>query len=233
AGAVDTISSIFFFQAEDGIRDFHVTGVQTCALPISVNLIEDCAVSPSDLPAYVADVLQLLKDEGVHASYYAHAGAGELHIEPFVKLKSPEGRRQFRSILEKTTDLVVRYNGSLSGEHGDGRLRGEFIGKVLGEKVYALLQDVKNIFDPKGIFNANKIVNTPPMDTSLRYDKVVDGKEFKTYFDFTKDESILRLAEKCSGSGDCRKTEISGGTMCPSFMATRNEKDTTRARANM
>jgi FAD/FMN-containing dehydrogenase/Fe-S oxidoreductase len=198
-----------------------------------VNLIEDCAVSPEDLPDYVADVQQLLKDEGVHASYYAHAGAGELHIEPFVNLKSPEGRRQFRSILEKTTDLILKYNGSLSGEHGDGRLRGEFIGKVLGEKVYTLLLDVKNIFDPKGIFNANKIVNTPPMDTSLRYENVVDEKEIKTYFDFTKDESILRLAEKCSGSGDCRKTEISGGTMCPSFMATRNEKDTTRARANM
>ena len=198
-----------------------------------VNLIEDCAVAPEDLPAYVADVQDMLKEEGVHASYYAHAGAGELHIEPFINLKSTEGKRQFRSILEKTTDLVLKYNGSLSGEHGDGRLRGEFIGKVLGDKVYALLQDVKNIFDPKGIFNANKIVNTPPMDTSLRYDKVVDGKEIKTYFDFTKDESILRLAEKCSGSGDCRKTEITGGTMCPSFMATRNEKDTTRARANM
>lgn len=198
-----------------------------------VNLIEDCAVSPADLPAYVADVQELLKAEGVHASYYAHAGAGELHIEPFVNLKTAEGKKQFRSILEKTTDLVLKYNGSLSGEHGDGRLRGEFIGKVLGDKVYVILQNVKDIFDPKGVFNANKIVNTPPMDTSLRYDKVVDGKEIKTYFDFTKDESILRLAEKCSGSGDCRKTEITGGTMCPSFMATRNEKDTTRARANM
>ncbi|GAA4512638.1 FAD-binding and (Fe-S)-binding domain-containing protein [Sphingobacterium thermophilum] len=198
-----------------------------------VNLIEDCAVSPKDLPAYVADVQQILKEEGVHASYYAHAGAGELHIEPFINLKTAEGKRKFRSILEKTTDLVLKYNGSLSGEHGDGRLRGEFIGKVLGEKVYALLQEVKNVFDPKGIFNANKIVNTPPMDSSLRYDKVIDGKEIQTYFDFTKDESILRLTEKCSGSGDCRKTEITGGTMCPSFMATRNEKDTTRARANM
>lgn len=198
-----------------------------------VNLIEDCAVSPEDLPAYVADIQAMLKEQGVHASYYAHAGAGELHIEPFVNLKTAEGKKQFRSILEKTTDLVLKYNGSLSGEHGDGRLRGEFIGKVLGDKVYSILQDVKVIFDAKGIFNANKIVNTPPMDTSLRYDKVVDGKQIKTYFDFTKDESILRLAEKCSGSGDCRKTEITGGTMCPSFMATRNEKDTTRARANM
>lgn len=198
-----------------------------------VNLIEDCAVSPEDLPAYVSDIQKLLIEEGVHASYYAHAGAGELHIEPFVNLKTAAGKRTFRSILEKTSDLVLKYNGSLSGEHGDGRLRGEFIGKVLGEKVYKLLEDVKSIFDPQGVFNANKIVNTPPMDSHLRYDNDSNRTEIKTYFDFSKDESILRLAEKCSGSGDCRKTEITGGTMCPSFMATRDEKDTTRARANM
>ncbi|WP_312743731.1 FAD-binding and (Fe-S)-binding domain-containing protein [Sphingobacterium multivorum] len=198
-----------------------------------VNLIEDCAVSPEDLPAYVRDIQNLLVEEGVHASYYAHAGAGELHIEPFVNLKTAAGKRTFRSILEKTSDLVLKYNGSLSGEHGDGRLRGEFIGKVLGEKVYKLLEDVKYIFDPQGVFNANKIVNTPPMDSHLRYDNDSNRTEIKTYFDFSKDESILRLAEKCSGSGDCRKTEITGGTMCPSFMATRDEKDTTRARANM
>ena len=198
-----------------------------------VNLIEDCAVSPEDLPAYVTDIQKLLVEEGVHASYYAHAGAGELHIEPFVNLKTEEGKRTFRSILEKTSDLVLKYNGSLSGEHGDGRLRGEFIGKVLGEKVYKLLEEVKSIFDPGGVFNANKIVNTPPMDSHLRYDNDSNRTEIKTYFDFSKDESILRLAEKCSGSGDCRKTEITGGTMCPSFMATRDEKDTTRARANM
>lgn len=198
-----------------------------------VNLIEDCAVSPEDLPEYVSDIQKLLIEEGVHASYYAHAGAGELHIEPFVNLKTEEGKRTFRSILEKTSDLVLKYNGSLSGEHGDGRLRGEFIGKVLGEKVYKLLEEVKLIFDPLGVFNANKIVNTPPMDAHLRYDNDKNRTSINTYFDFSKDESILRLAEKCSGSGDCRKTEITGGTMCPSFMATRDEKDTTRARANM
>ncbi|NPE47001.1 FAD-binding protein [Sphingobacterium sp. arapr2] len=198
-----------------------------------VNLIEDCAVSPEDLPEYVSDIQKLLIEEGVHASYYAHAGAGELHIEPFVNLKTEEGKRTFRSILEKTSDLVLKYNGSLSGEHGDGRLRGEFIGKVLGEKVYKLLEEVKLIFDPLGVFNANKIVNTPPMDAHLRYDNDKNRTSINTYFDFSEDESILRLAEKCSGSGDCRKTEITGGTMCPSFMATRDEKDTTRARANM
>ncbi|GHE23133.1 FAD-binding and (Fe-S)-binding domain-containing protein [Sphingobacterium griseoflavum] len=198
-----------------------------------VNLIEDCAVAPEDLPAYVADMQLLLAEEGVHASYYAHAGAGELHIEPFVNLKTGEGRRKFRTILERTTDLVLKYNGSLSGEHGDGRLRGEFIAKVLGEPVYALLKKTKGIFDPNGVFNANKIVDTPPMDNALRYNVDHQTATIPTYFDFTKDEGILRLAEKCSGSGDCRKTEVTGGTMCPSFMATRDEKDTTRARANM
>lgn len=198
-----------------------------------VNLIEDCAVAPEDLPAYVADVQSLLAAEGVHASYYAHAGAGELHIEPFINLKTAVGRQQFRNILEKATDLVLKYRGSLSGEHGDGRLRGEFIGKVLGKNIYQLLLQVKAIFDPHSVFNANKIVHTPPMDTSLRYEHGIKDSVIRTYFDFTNDEGILRLAEKCSGSGDCRKSEIAGGTMCPSFMATRDEKDTTRARANI
>lgn len=197
-----------------------------------VNLIEDCAVSPDDLPEYVTEVQALLKKEDVHASYYAHAGAGELHIEPFVNLKTATGKQKFRRILEKTTDLVLKYNGSLSGEHGDGRLRGEFIPKVLGKEAYKLLEEVKQIFDPQGLFNPKKIVNTPPMDTHLRYEHEVK-KPVQTIFDFSKEEGILRLAEKCSGSGDCRKTHLSGGTMCPSFMATRNEQDTTRARANL
>ncbi|HLQ98925.1 MAG TPA: FAD-linked oxidase C-terminal domain-containing protein [Sphingobacterium sp.] len=197
-----------------------------------VNLIEDCAVSPDDLPEYVTEVQALLKKEDVHASYYAHAGAGELHIEPFINLKTATGKQKFRRILEKTTDLVLKYNGSLSGEHGDGRLRGEFIPKVLGKEAYKLLEEVKQIFDPQGLFNPKKIVNTPPMDTHLRYEHEVK-KPVQTIFDFSKEEGILRLAEKCSGSGDCRKTHLSGGTMCPSFMATRNEQDTTRARANL
>src|SRR5690606_1389962 len=137
-------------------------------------------------------------------------------------------------ILEKTTDLVLKYNGSLSGEHGDGRLRGEFIGKVLGEQVYELLQRVKNIFDAEGVFNAQKIVDTRPMDTHLRYDQPTEqGNAVETYLAFGADQTILWLAEKCPGPGDSRQTEIAGGTMCLSSMATRDEKDTTRARANM
>ncbi|HZH54287.1 MAG TPA: FAD-linked oxidase C-terminal domain-containing protein [Sphingobacteriaceae bacterium] len=198
-----------------------------------VNLIEDCAVSPEDLPAYVTEVEEILQKYGLNASYYAHAGAGELHIEPLINLKTAEGKKAFRGVLADTAKLVKKFNGSLSGEHGDGRLRGEFIPEVLGEQVYALLKQVKEIFDPAGVFNRGKIVDTPPMDEFLRYKQETASLSIPTIFDFSGQESILRLAEKCSGSGDCRKTHVSGGTMCPSYMATREEKDTTRARANM
>lgn len=198
-----------------------------------VNLIEDCAVAPEDLPAYVADLQEILNKYQLKASYYAHAGAGELHIEPMINLKTSEGKELFRTVLKETAALVKKHQGSLSGEHGDGRLRGEFIKDVLGDKVYELLKEVKQLFDPIGVFNANKIVDTPPMNEFLRYEADKKVKPISTIFDFSKNESILRLAEKCSGSGDCRKTQVSGGTMCPSYMATRQEKDTTRARANI
>ncbi len=198
-----------------------------------VNLIEDCAVSPEDLPAYIEDLKLVLDRYKLHASYYAHAGAGELHVEPMINLKTAEGKEIFRNVLKDTVELVKKYNGSLSGEHGDGRLRGEFIPAALGEEVYNLLKQVKNIFDPNAIFNANKIVDTPPMNEQLRYNWNHVQKPVKTIYDFSNDEGILRLAEKCSGSGDCRRSHLSGGTMCPSYMATLQEKDTTRARANI
>lgn len=198
-----------------------------------VNLIEDCAVPPEDLPHYIEELEQLLKRKGLKASYYAHAGAGELHVEPMINLKTSDGLQKFREVLEETAALVKKYRGSLSGEHGDGRLRGEFIPAVLGADVYQLLKEVKYIFDPHIIFNAGKIVDTPPMDTSLRYEHDKQEPVIKTYFDFSNEGGMLRLAEKCSGSGDCRKSHMTGGTMCPSYMATRVEKDTTRARANI
>lgn len=198
-----------------------------------VNLIEDCAVAPEDLPAYIEELKEILDKYNLKASYYAHAGAGELHVEPMINLKTSAGKELFRTVLKETAALVKKHQGSLSGEHGDGRLRGEFIKDVLGEKVYGLLKEVKQLFDPLGVFNANKIVDTPPMNEFLRYETDKEIKPIKTIFDFSKSESILRLAEKCSGSGDCRKTHVSGGTMCPSYMATRQEKDTTRARANI
>lgn len=198
-----------------------------------VNLIEDCAVAPEDLPAYIEDLQKILKKYKVSAAYYAHAGAGELHVEPMIDLKTKEGVFFFRNILKETAVLVKKYKGSLSGEHGDGRLRGEFIATVMGEEVMQLFKEVKHIFDPSNIFNAGKIVNTPAMDEHLRMRQDEKAPEIKTNFDFAEPGGILQLAEKCSGSGDCRRSVVSTGLMCPSYMATRNEFDTTRARANI
>ena len=198
-----------------------------------VNLIEDCAVAPEDLPDYISDLEALLASLGVKASYYAHAGAGELHVEPLVNLKTAEGLALFRKILYQTVQLVKKYKGSLSGEHGDGRLRGEFIPAIMGNETYQLFEQVKHIFDPKGVFNKGKITNTPKMDTQLRIKLNQQQPQLQTVFDFSESGSFLTMTEKCSGSGDCRKSAISGGVMCPSYMATRQEKDTTRARANV
>ncbi|WP_395618691.1 FAD-binding and (Fe-S)-binding domain-containing protein, partial [Aquirufa sp.] len=197
-----------------------------------VNLIEDCAVDPTDLPAYVAEIQELLARNDTKAAYYAHAGAGELHIEPFINLKSPEGIKLFRSILAETVEILKKYKGSLSGEHGDGRLRGEFIPELMGKEIYALFKEIKYVFDPQQIFNPGKITDSPAMDSAFRF---TDQKatEPSYFFDYGVLRNPLGLAEKCSGSGDCKKTALSGGTMCPSYMATLQEKDSTRARANM
>lgn len=198
-----------------------------------VPVIEDTAVDVQDLPAYIADMNEVLKKHGLYSVHYAHAGSGELHLRPIIDLKTTAGVRLFRTIAEETAALVKKYSGSLSGEHGDGRLRGEFIPQMIGEKNYTLIKNLKKVWDPKNILNPGKIVETPPMDSFLRYERDQVTKEFDTILDFSETMGILRTAEQCNGSGDCRKSELSGGTMCPSYMATRNEKETTRARANI
>ena len=198
----------------------------------AVPVIEDTAVDVHDLPAYIRDFNDILKKHNLYSVHYAHAGSGEIHLRPILNLKTAEGNRLFRTIAEEIASLVKKYNGSLSGEHGDGRLRGEFIKQMVGEKNYELLKQIKKAWDPENIFNPNKIVDTPPMNTMLRYTPGQQTPAFKTVFRF-HNQDVLQHAEQCNGSGDCRKTQLSGGTMCPSFMATRNEKDTTRARANI
>ena len=198
----------------------------------AVPVIEDTAVDVNDLPAYIRDFNEILKKHNLYSVHYAHAGSGEIHLRPIINLKTVEGNQLFRTIAEEIATLVKKYNGSLSGEHGDGRLRGEFIKQMVGEKNYALLKEVKKAWDPNNIFNPNKIVNTPSMNTMLRYIPGQQTPDFTTHFRFNN-QNVLQHAEQCNGSGDCRKTALSGGTMCPSFMATKNEKDTTRARANI
>ncbi|HEY0864535.1 MAG TPA: FAD-binding and (Fe-S)-binding domain-containing protein, partial [Lacunisphaera sp.] len=197
-------------------------------------VVEDTAVAVEDLPAYIAEFDQLMREKyGISSVYYAHAGAGELHTRPLFDLKTPEGMKFFRGIATDVAHLVKKYRGSLSGEHGDGRLRGEFIPFMVGPECYAMMRRVKETFDPRGLFNPGKIIDTPPMDTSLRHGPDHPTPEYKTFFNFSATQGVLRAAEKCNGVGECRKTHLMGGTMCPSFMATRNEQDTTRARANM
>ncbi|UEG49124.1 FAD-binding protein [Ferruginibacter lapsinanis] len=198
----------------------------------AVPVIEDTAVDVNDLPAYIRDFNEILKKHDLYSVHYAHAGSGEIHLRPIINLKTKEGNQLFRTIAEEIATLVKKYDGSLSGEHGDGRLRGEFIKQMVGPKNYELLKEIKRTWDPENVFNPNKIVDTPSMNSMLRYTPGQQTPEFKTVFRFNN-QNVLQHAEQCNGSGDCRKTELSGGTMCPSFMATRNEKDTTRARANI
>jgi FAD/FMN-containing dehydrogenase/Fe-S oxidoreductase len=198
----------------------------------AVPVIEDTAVDVQDLPAYIREFNEILKKHHLYSVHYAHAGSGEIHLRPIINLKTVEGNQLFRTIAEEIAALVKKYRGSLSGEHGDGRLRGEFIPQMVGPRNYELMRIIKKSWDPQGIFNPGKIVDTPSMNSMLRYEPGQRTPAFPTLFRFHR-QDILQHAEQCNGSGDCRKTHLSGGTMCPSFMATRNEKDTTRARANI
>jgi FAD/FMN-containing dehydrogenase/Fe-S oxidoreductase len=197
-------------------------------------VVEDTAVAVEDLPAYIAEFDALLKTKyGVSTVYYAHAGAGELHTRPLFNLKTEEGLRMFRGIATDVAALVKKYRGSLSGEHGDGRLRGEFIRFMVGDECYAMMRRIKETFDPHGLLNPGKIIDTPPMDSSLRHAPGHAEPRYETFFDFAASSGVLAATEKCTGVSECRKSHLAGGTMCPSYMATRNEKDSTRARANM
>jgi Fe-S oxidoreductase len=201
--------------------------------PKPVTLIEDTAISVEVLPEYMEEIEVLLAKYGKDAVFHAHIGSGELHIRPILNLKDPEDVKLFRAIGLETAHLVKKYRGSLSGEHGDGRLRGEFIPVILGEHNYNLLKQIKVCWDPNRILNPGKITGTPPMDSSLRYIPGMPTRDIKTLYDFSSSDGIIRAAERCNGTADCRKSSIIGGTMCPSFMATGDEFKSTRARANV
>lgn len=200
--------------------------------PKSVSCIEDTAVALEDLPEYIEEFAQMMEQYGQNVVYYAHAGAGELHLRPILNMKTAQGQQAFYDISKSTAELVKKYQGSLSGEHGDGRVRAEFIPLMIGEKNYDLLRQIKNTWDPQHIFNPGKIVDAPPMKGDFRYAAGQATPEYDTVMDFSEVGGYLRMIEKCNGVGACRKQSASGGTMCPSYMATLDEKDTTRARAN-
>ncbi len=194
---------------------------------------EDTAVAPEFLPEYVAGFKELLKKYGLSSVYYAHIATGEIHFRPLLNFKDPADVEIFQNLMNDLATLVKRFRGSLSGEHGDGRVRGEFIPYMLGERNFQLIRNLKFTWDPDNVMNPGKIVDSPPITQFLR---VVPGQttpQFDTIFDFSANMGFYRSIEKCNGSGDCRKSEIIGGTMCPTFMATRDEDKTTRGRANI
>ncbi len=230
-----------------------LTGMKGDAKPIGV--IEDTAVTPDKLPAYMDDFAEMLKNLGLSCVYHAHISTGELHLRPIINIKEEEGKRKFREVAYQTALLVKKYKGSLSGEHGDGRLRGEFIQLLYGDEVYGMMRDLKRCWDPDKVFNLHKIVDTLPMDSMLRFEvdqKYAIAKELKegqTYynwkaaFDECKIEgatgaknqlhALMCSVEQCNGAGDCRKSNLMGGTLCPAFKVSGDETKATRARANV
>ena len=198
----------------------------------AVACIEDTAVPVAQLADYIAEFQRIMESFQQEAVYYAHAGAGELHLRPILNLKTTQGIQDFRAITKAVAQLVKKYDGSLSGEHGDGIVRSEFIPLVLGEANAALLHQVKKIFDPHCLFNPGKIVASWPMDQNLRTPLETEQKHPDTFLDFSNDLGLLRAVEKCNGAGNCRTTAPSG-TLCPSYRATKEELHGTRGRANI
>jgi FAD/FMN-containing dehydrogenase/Fe-S oxidoreductase len=198
----------------------------------SVTVVEDTAVAPDYLPEYIREFNQIIGQYGLSCVYYGHIATGELHLRPLLNLKDPEDVKIYQSLAREVALLVKKYRGSLSGEHGDGRLRGEFIPLMLGQHNYELIRKLKFTWDPQNILNPGKIVDTPPITKDMRL--LMGQPAFKagTLFNYEHGD-LLRSVEMCNGSGDCRKSNLIGGSMCPTYMATRDEDKTTRARANV
>jgi FAD/FMN-containing dehydrogenase/Fe-S oxidoreductase len=197
----------------------------------AISFVEDTAVAPERLRDYIARFQQVVAKHGTVAGVYAHASVGCLHVRPVVNLKTAEGVAQFEGIARDVADLVLEFGGALSGEHGDGLVRGAFNEHMFGPALYQAFRAVKRTFDPANTFNPGRIVDTPPITAHFRYGPAYRTPDPPSYFDFAADGGFGRAAEACSGVGACRKTRE--GTMCPSYMATREERHSTRGRANV
>ena len=230
-----------------------LSGMKSDAKPIGV--IEDTAVAAERLPAYMTDFQEMLKRLGTSCVYYGHISTGELHLRPIINIKTAEGKKLFREVAFETAKLVKKHKGSLSGEHGDGRLRGEFIPLMYGDVVYQMMREVKQTWDPDGVFNMHKIIDTPPMDEWLRFSvgqKYAVEEELcsnKTYYNWraafdeckvegasgvrSQAHALMCSVEQCNGAGACLKSNLIGGTMCPAYKVSGDEMRSTRTRANV
>ncbi|MEJ7637685.1 MAG: FAD-binding and (Fe-S)-binding domain-containing protein [Singulisphaera sp.] len=195
----------------------------------AISFVEDTAVAPEHLRDYIAEFLAIIARHGTRAGVYAHASVGCLHIRPVIDLKTEAGLRQFEALAAEVAELVLKYGGALSGEHGDGLAR-PFQETMYGPALYRAFRELKRTFDPRGLLNPGKIVDAPPLAANLRFGPGYVTPEVPTLFDFSSDGGLVRAAELCAGVGACRKKRE--GTMCPSYQATRDERDSTRGRAN-
>ena len=196
----------------------------------SISFVEDTAVAPEKLRDFIERFLDVIRRHGTTAGVYAHASVGCLHVRPVVNMKTAAGVERFESIATEIADLVLEYGGALSGEHGDGLVRAPFMERMFGSTLYEVFRTVKRTFDPEGLFNPGKIVDAPPLTANLRYGADYRTPDPQAAFDHSEHGGLGRAVEMCSGVGACRKTL--SGTMCPSYMATRDEAHSTRGRAN-
>ncbi|MEX0660389.1 MAG: FAD-linked oxidase C-terminal domain-containing protein [Balneolaceae bacterium] len=199
----------------------------------SPTFVEDTAVRVEDLPEYIQEFQAILDSHNTSCVFYAHASVGELHLRPVVDTTTHEGIQTMKEIASEVANLVKKYRGSLSGEHGDGRARAPYIETVLGKEMMPLLLQVKELWDPEYRFNPGKILDPKPIDTDLRYSPNYKHPEVDTVFNWRLTNGFDGAIEQCNGAGVCRKLAESGGTMCPSYHTTREEKDNTRGRANL
>ncbi len=198
--------------------------------PKPAAFVEDTAVPPERLPAFVARFDAAVRAKGLRAGYYGHAAAGCLHIRPVVNVKDPVGLEQTEELAAEIADLVVEFGGSLSGEHGDGIVRGAFMEKMFGSQLVDAFRETKQIFDPDGLLNPGKIIDTPPFRDNLRLSPETINHEPHGWLDFSSEGGLARAVEMCNGQGACRKFD---GAMCPSFQVTQDEEHSTRGRANL
>lgn len=194
----------------------------------AIAFIEDLSIPPLQLANFMEEFKTYLKSIGKEAGIYGHVGSGCIHIRPYIDLRSADEITLMKTMMLQITEMVVRYGGALSGEHGDGLIRSWLNKKLFGEKLYEAFCRIKNVFDPHNLMNPNKVVNGPPLNENLRMDENVQQRKIETFLDFTDEGGFELSVDMCNGNGLCRKKE---GVMCPSFQASNDEFHSTRARA--
>src|SRR5690606_3510339 len=192
--------------------------------------IEDAGIPIAFLPEYIDQVLKICAKYKTEVSMYAHASVGVIHVRPILDLRKEEDIENLKKIADETFELVLKYGGSWSGEHGDGLVRSAYNERFFGSTIYRAFLDIKQLFDPANRMNPGKIVNAQTIEKNLRYGAAYSDMAVKTEFQYRLENSFRESVHMCTGVGECRK--MLGGTMCPSFKATRDEEHSTRGRAN-